>query len=66
MFIFNIFKENYKRYFLCWVWEKFRESKRDFFGEERCVYFDICMFYDLLKLCDIFCNFVDLLNKLFL
>lgn len=44
-----------------------REIKRvrDFFGEERCVYFDICMFYDLLKLCDIFCNFVDLLNKLF-
>lgn len=44
-----------------------RETKRarDFLGEERCVYPDICTSYDLSKLCDTFCNFVDLLNKLF-
>lgn len=66
VFIFNTFKENYKRYFSCWVWEKPRESKRDFLGEERCVYPYICTSYDLSKLCDTFCNFVDLLNKLFL
>lgn len=38
VFIFNIFKENYKRYFLCWVWEKFRESKRFFWRREVCLF----------------------------